>query len=511
MSILANFIGGGCSADFDLRGGFIIYAVLVLYSFYILAKVCDGHLTRALEFIVERLQLSEDVAGATFLAMASSAPELFCAILTTFIMVGPSGIGNIVGSALFNLLVIIGVLPLFTQGKDLSIWWYPTLRDSGFYGISIISLWITIADGVVVWYEAFIMLVIYAIYVAWMAKNEQIIAYFKLKRPGEETEAKAAKKTEAKPEPLGPPMYPAPNNAPTGVVVGAASMGNVKLSDNTSDCSTCASSTTGRPPLPPPSYPPPDLERGPRMAGSALGGRSLGDKSPKSRAGNGMLTVIQSSGNLRGFLSFGLDEFHTARSTSLTNILGDAEEASGPKPCPTEPTMWLVDLVTPTTEDKVVGIFASVITVIGLYTYIMVDAGERLGCIMHIPKVVMGLVILAAGTSVPDCISSIAVAREGMGDMAAANAVGSNTFNLLVGLPLPWLVSCMMGNEVFVPADQLTENLIILLVCLIAYLLILHFGGWKLNKKMGGLMLLAYIFSICYTLYRAFSYYGHKE
>jgi len=94
-----------------------------------------------------------------------------------------------------------------------------------------------------------------------------------------------------------------------------------------------------------------------------------------------------------------------------------------------------------------------------------------------------------------------------IGDMAAANAVGSNTFNLLVGLPFPWLLSCMMGNEVTVPAEQLTESLIILLVCLTGYVLLLHLGGWVLSRNIGGLMIVAYFVSIGFTLMREFTYY----
>merc|ERR1740139_188956 len=118
----------------------------MLYSFYLLARICDGHLTTALEFIVERIQLSEDVAGATFLAMASSAPELFTSLLTTFVVPSASGAGNIVGSAVFNLLVIIGVVPVFAGGS-LKIWWYPTARDAIFYSISIAELGLVLLDG----------------------------------------------------------------------------------------------------------------------------------------------------------------------------------------------------------------------------------------------------------------------------------------------------------------------------------------------------------------------------
>jgi Ca2+/Na+ antiporter len=227
-----------------------------------------------------------------------------------------------------------------------------------------------------------------------------------------------------------------------------------------------------------------------------------------------MLMVIQSSGHLRGFLSgMHLEEFHTCTSSEFKDAVEGEKEDSGDtsaKSCPTEPTMWLVDRITPTSEDKVFRILAIVVMVIGVFTYIMVDAGERLGCIMHIPQVVMGLIILAAGTSVPDCISSIAVAREGLGDMAAANAIGSNTFNLLVGLPLPWLLSCMIGNDVAVPAEQLTESLIILLICLLGYVLLLHLGGWVLRKSIGGLMILVYVSSIGFTLMREFTYYSKQ-
>ena len=51
----------------------------------------------------------------------------------------------------------------------------------------------------------------------------------------------------------------------------------------------------------------------------------------------------------------------------------------------------------------------------------------------------MGLTILAAGTSVPDLLTSVIVAKQGFGDMAVSSSIGSNIFDVLVGLPLPWL------------------------------------------------------------------------
>ena len=46
----------------------------------------------------------------------------------------------------------------------------------------------------------------------------------------------------------------------------------------------------------------------------------------------------------------------------------------------------------------------------------------------------MGLSFLAAGTSVPDLITSVIVARKGLGDMAVSSSVGSNIFDITIGL-----------------------------------------------------------------------------
>jgi Ca2+/Na+ antiporter len=58
---------------------------------------------------------------------------------------------------------------------------------------------------------------------------------------------------------------------------------------------------------------------------------------------------------------------------------------------------------------------------------------------------VMGLTVLAAGTSIPDLITSVIVARKGFGDMAVSSSVGSNIFDVTVGCVI--YVSCRMVLE----------------------------------------------------------------
>ena len=84
---------------------------------------------------------------------------------------------------------------------------------------------------------------------------------------------------------------------------------------------------------------------------------------------------------------------------------------------------------------------------IGAFAYFMVAWADVIGQTAGIPDVVMGLTILAAGTSVPDMLSSVIVARRGEGDMAVSSSIGSNIFDILVGLPVPWFLYSIWASK----------------------------------------------------------------
>merc|ERR1719183_1224857 len=111
----------------------------IFYMFWGLAIVCDDYFVTSLDLISEKLKLSPDVAGATFMAAGSSAPELFTAVVTVLITGGSEGLGAIVGSAVFNIMVICGVTAKFA-GQVLKIWWYPLARDALVYVISVLMM-----------------------------------------------------------------------------------------------------------------------------------------------------------------------------------------------------------------------------------------------------------------------------------------------------------------------------------------------------------------------------------
>merc|ERR1711907_305778 len=118
-----------------------------------------------------------------------------------------------------------------------------------------------------------------------------------------------------------------------------------------------------------------------------------------------------------------------------------------------------------------------------------------------------GLVFLAAGTSVPDALGSIAVAKQGEGDMAVANAFGSNVFDILLGLGVPWFIStaCMQQRVVFPGAGgQLLEWILILTAILVLFIGALAYNRMKLNQMMGGILMTLYLVYVVMALVRAF-------
>jgi len=118
------------------------------------------------------------------------------------------------------------------------------------------------------------------------------------------------------------------------------------------------------------------------------------------------------------------------------------------------------------------------------------------------------LIFLAAGTSVPDAIGSIVVAKMGKGDMAVANAVGSNTFDILLGLGGPWLARTLIDGEPIKIEESVTkklqETVIILALCLVSYIAIVRYHNWTLSKRTGLAMVGVYLMAILWILLREY-------
>lgn len=148
------------------RSGFIvIHFVIAIYLFLLLAVVCDDFFVPSIKKICEKMKVSEDVAGATIMAAASSSPELFINVVGTFITEGDLGVGTIVGSAVFNILAVPACCGIFAK-QVLQLEWWPVTRDTMAYAFTVLLLIITLRDGRIEWYEALILVLFYVLYIS---------------------------------------------------------------------------------------------------------------------------------------------------------------------------------------------------------------------------------------------------------------------------------------------------------------------------------------------------------
>ncbi len=344
----------------------ILWILELLLAFYLLAQVVEVYFVETLEIISDRLKLSSDIAGATFMAVGSSAPELFVSILALFRVQEQQamGAGTIVGSAIFNILVIIGASALV---KRAVLTWQPVIRDLIFYIVCILLLLFTFRDGTITLVDALMYVSLYVVYLFSFGLWKKWLPY--------EIEADNAQNEEE--------------------------------------------------------------EESPQQALRASGWtwRNVLDK-------------------------------------TLSLFFADLRK---------RPHLLIFN-------------FAVSIIFLALLSHLMVESAVQIAHAIGVPEVIIALTILAAGTSIPDLMSSIVVARKGQGDMAIANAVGSNIFDIAIGLGLPWVfIILWRGENMQVVTENLESSVILLFATVIALLFLLIVRRWAIGRYAGVLLIGAYL------------------
>lgn len=111
-----------------------------------------------------------------------------------------------------------------------------------------------------------------------------------------------------------------------------------------------------------------------------------------------------------------------------------------------------------------------------------------------IPVAVSAVTVLAAGTSIPDLISSYVVAKKNEGDMAVSSSIGSNIFDVTVGLPLPWLSYTIIKFKPFdaIKNKTLVVDILVLITMIAAVIGTVMAMKWRMTKCMGYIMLFLY-------------------
>jgi K+-dependent Na+/Ca+ exchanger-like protein len=95
--------------------------------------------------------------------------------LGVFVAKSDVGIGTIVGSAVFNMLIILAAIGIVMRKEGgIGLRWYPVTRDISFYSFSIIILVIVMSDQEVSLHEGAYLMALYLAYIIWMKFNAKI-------------------------------------------------------------------------------------------------------------------------------------------------------------------------------------------------------------------------------------------------------------------------------------------------------------------------------------------------
>ncbi len=108
-----------------------------------------------------------------------------------------------------------------------------------------------------------------------------------------------------------------------------------------------------------------------------------------------------------------------------------------------------------------------------------------------VSDLIIGLTIVALGTSLPELAASVIAARKGEHDIAIGNVVGSNMFNILAVIGIATVINPMSN----IPAEVLNRDWIIMLILTIALLAMSYGFGkqGKINRVEGFILILVYI------------------
>jgi len=619
--------------EYKEKGAILIHVIIMLYMFAGLAIVCDEYFESSLEAICRVLKLKEDVAGATFMAAGGSAPELFTSIMGVFVAKNDIGIGTIVGSAVFNVLFVIGLCAFFAPGLPLTYW--PLVRDSVFYSVGIMVLVACIIDQEVHVWEAAILLVFYGIYIAIMASN-QVLNNIADKCLTKNTNRKKPRWQEiliaivfskwveaiiyliivanvvsilVAPlnqwvlianyifsaifvaeliikmialDPFG--YWRDPLNAFDGTLVlliffelalsGSAYAGGVralrffrffrilrglrlirlyramrmfhaqtKVAETQTDFDNDTKELvhyagniwkTAEGSLVEHMNVSKKIDVGSKKKTAIVPASedAVADSLKSAEEGDAASTADDVEDAGESTPSGGDDNGEEAKAGEEGGEDGDDDDDDDDDDDPANP------FIPPGDCKSIMGILSNIywafsfplqlamfltipdcrrklfrhfwwaqfilcIVWIAALSYVMVWMATLLGELTKIPDPVMGLTLLAAGTSIPDALSSIAVARKGYGDMAVSSSIGSNVFDILIGLPVPWFIyTSVVCPLCYVPvySDGLTIMILTLFIMVALTIAIIVLSGWKLSMNLAFCMIVLYFAFVIQSL-----------
>lgn len=130
---------------------------------------------------------------------------------------------------------------------------------------------------------------------------------------------------------------------------------------------------------------------------------------------------------------------------------------------------------------------------------LVVDSATAIASQFGMSNTLIGLTVVAFGTSLPELVTSIVAAKKGEADLALGNVIGSNIFNILLVLGISATVS-----PITVAFDSIIDTTLLIIVNLIVLAMVLKKKS-AIGKGVGITMVLMYLAYTAYIILRNYN------
>jgi len=146
----------------------------------------------------------------------------------------------------------------------------------------------------------------------------------------------------------------------------------------------------------------------------------------------------------------------------------------------------------PRMKKDVLKFLIGAVGVVASAKYGIIPSGVSIAKFLGVPEIVIGLSLVAVGTSLPELFTALVAASKKMGDIAAGNVIGANILNILWVLGVSSLI-----NPLAIDSQTLRITMPVLLSFIIVMLIFAR-SGFRLVRWEGGVLLLIYSAYIAY-------------
>jgi len=129
---------------------------------------------------------------------------------------------------------------------------------------------------------------------------------------------------------------------------------------------------------------------------------------------------------------------------------------------------------------------------------LLVYSGVEIGELTGVPQIIMGLFALAIGTSMPELVVTVRSAMKKMHSLSIGTVLGSNIFNILIGIGIPSLFMTIPVDKLAVSFDAPV------MIGVTALLILLSYRKSKLSRIGGAVLISVYVAYIVTRIYLSF-------